>query len=71
MRRYVIKIYIKWRYLKGKVVYYFNLNVLFNVEIIRVGDVELNLGDIRNFCLVCGKLVVRSYWVFECLMCKL
>lgn len=57
----MIKIYIKWRYLKGKVLYYFNLYVIFNVEIIRVGDVELNLGDIRNFCLVCGKLVVRIY----------
>ena len=70
-RRHAIKTHTKRRYLKGKVAYYFNSNATFNVEIIRAGDVELNPGDIRNPCSVCGKSVARTHRALDCSTCKL
>ena len=71
MRKHAIKTHIKRMYSKGKVPYYSNSNATFNVEIIRAGDVELNPGDIRNPCSVCGKSVARSHRALDCSTCKL
>lgn len=69
-RRHAIKTHIKRRYSKGKVPYYSNSNATFNVEIIRAGDVELNPGDVRNPCSVCGKSVARTHRALDCSTCK-
>ena len=70
-RRHAIKTHIKRRYSKGKVPYYSSSNATFNVEIIRAGDVELNPGDIRNPCSVCGKSVARTHRALDYSTCKM
>lgn len=63
--------YPKQRYLQGKVAYYSNSNATFNIELIRAGDIELNPGDIRNPCSVCGKPVARPHRALDCSTCQL
>jgi len=63
--------YPKRRYLQGKVGYYSNSNATFNIELIRAGDIELNPGDIRNPCSVCGKPVARTHRALDCSTCQL
>ena len=63
--------YPKQRYLQGKVAYYSNSNATFNIELIRAGDIELNPGDIRNPCSVCGKPVARIHRALDCPTCQL
>lgn len=70
-RKHAPKIYPKLKYLQEKVVYYSNSSATFNVEIIRVGDVELNPGDIKNPCSVCGNPVARTHRALACSTCKL
>ena len=41
------------------------------MEIIRAGDIELNLSDIKNPCSVCGKPVARTHRALDCSKCQL
>lgn len=70
-RKHAPKIYPKRKYLQGKVVYYSNSSATFNMDIIRAGDVELNPGDIKNPCSVCGNPVARTHRALACSTCKL